>query len=466
MSDFYENIVPSGSGTPPGGGSFTDPQATLAAAINAPPPQVQLPPKPNPDYTGIPGLALLSLAAGLTGRRQMGQSGLNQALDAVSNAASYAMAAKKEAQDRAQAQYGQELQAAQIKSNLTSQAQAQKKTQIDTAVDQVTAPMRVEQLQTAIATSRDEAQLKAIQVRMLRVSEGYQAQKQQAELDALAATTADKKAEAENRGRLADAALTTANAHAQTAQATLDRLKMEREAIDAGKKTGNFKIQQGLPGEVGTFTYQKPDGSVLTGEMPMDQAAAVKKATDDYKVLDKSNMLPPGTDQRTWVTDRMKQLVNPPSYQQAVQDMNARSGKVAPTATGTTPVSATPSAVTPTTPGATSPEQQAAIKYSQQNPEKGVAWTGADGIKYYIGGKEVTKAEAEARRLGGPSVGATNNGDLSRATPEQLWAAVSSSSPGKQYAIEELAKRGLLTLPTSSSASPPVSGAGPQLGPQ
>lgn len=67
-------------------------------------------------------------------------------------------------------------------------------------------------------------------------------------------------------------------------------------------------------------------------------------------------------------------------------------------------------------------------------------------------------APAPAAKAGLLASAGSNDGDLSKATPAQLWAAVDSTDPlQKKYATDELRRRGLLAAaPDQSAASPPA----------
>lgn len=448
--DFYEALTGNQQDT-------SNPVATLGAALSAPPPTVQMPERPAPD-TGMMGpLTMLHLAAALAQRRQLGQSRLSQALSSAADAGTYAMDFKAKAEDRAAKRYGEDLSAAQVKSNLTGSAITQQGQQQSNVMAAAKAPYEMASLQEAIKTARNDSELKAIQVRLGKVKEKYAEDMAQAELDMTRAKTQDEKSQAENRYTLAQAAMRTADAHIQSAQAQSDKVKLEGQIFEEGKNKGDFKVIPGLPGEQGNFTYTDRNGNVQTGKMPMDQAEAIKKAKNDWKAM--KDLLPDGTDEKNWITQHVRQLTSPPSYQKALDDQQARLKGATPDAARAATPPGAPAPGAPSTAGQV-PQQaeipQEVIQHSKADPTNGKIWTGKDATgaivkRYLIGGNEVDKATFD-RRTAQAAPSSTGQGPASAPAPAAAKAS-SGAYANERDSLQQEIDAVQASLTTSSSTS-------------
>jgi hypothetical protein len=394
-TDFYNSLTNPANAPP-----IQDPQATLQAALSAPPPQpAQMPQRQTPDTSAIPGLALLRLAATLSQRRYGGQSRLGQLTEGLSDAAGYAMNTKKELQDQADKQYSQDVAARQVQSQIGATDANAAATRQTSAIQAAGAPLNLEGLRQSIITSRDEDSLKKIQIRLGAITEHYASAKAQAELDLQTAQTAEARARAQADLSNATANLQTAQAHMQTAQAQMGRLQLERDVFNEGKKAGDFKTQMGLPGDPGTFTYKDSHGGVMVGTMPISQADAIKKAKSDWQLVkDLPENQAMSKDQ--YIQKRVGELVNPPTWKAAIDDMNMRrNGSAGVGSLGTQPPAVGTSSPTPgaapstpaASPGVISSAQQMALDASKTQPGKVFVFNGNGGQPvYYQNGQELS----------------------------------------------------------------------------
>jgi hypothetical protein len=348
VEDFYNALTnPQANG---GAGLPTqDPQATLASALNAPPPTVQMPQRDQPDMSMLPSLSLLRLAASLSQRRYNGQSRLGQLTAGLADAGDFAMNQKKQLVDQSNEKYRQDVLAAGTQANIAATNAQAEATRTKTAVEKASAPLNMTGLSIAIDTARDEGQLKKLQVKLSTIASNYAAQKAQAELDLQAAQTDKARADAQAALSNATANLQTAQAHLQTAQAHMGRLTLERDMFEEGKRQGSFKTTANLPGEPSTFQYTDTRGNVMVGTMPIDQPQAIKKAKDDWKQVkdlpDYKNMT-----QDQYIQQRVQSLTNPPTWNAAINDMQSRKNAangVAPTGVNMPPPAGVPGAVPP-----------------------------------------------------------------------------------------------------------------------
>lgn len=385
-SEFY-NALTQGAGSPP----MQDPTATLMAALSAPPPQPNMPQRQPADMSGIMPMLALQAAAHLAQRRAVGQSRTSQLMDALAQGGSSAMSMKAQAEDRAATRYKEDLLAAQTQSTIGAQQAATESSRTSTTLAKAKAPLEMQSLQLAITTARDTAELKQIEVRMAKVKESYQKQVEEASIALTNAKTGEEKAHAEAELSNAQANLRTAGAHEMAANAQRIKVESEIKMQEEGRKAGDFKVDDNaMPGQPKSFTYKTRDGNVMTGTMPMSQGEAIRAAKDEYKTLKSVGMTQ--DDENTFVQKRLPQLVNPPSYQQAVTDMQVRRGSP-----GGVPGSAPPSVPAPS--AAPTPPASAANIPPEVKSAPAATWRDkSDGIlHYFIGGQEVDQATFQSR---------------------------------------------------------------------
>jgi hypothetical protein len=461
VEDFYNALTnPQANG---GAGLPTqDPQATLASALNAPPPTVQMPQRDQPDMSMLPSLSLLRLAASLSQRRYNGQSRLGQLTAGLADAGDFAMNQKKQLVDQSNEKYRQDVLAAGTQANIAATNAQAEATRTKTAVEKASAPLNMTGLSIAIDTARDEGQLKKLQVKLSTIASNYAAQKAQAELDLQAAQTDKARADAQAALSNATANLQTAQAHLQTAQAHMGRLTLERDMFEEGKRQGSFKTTANLPGEPSTFQYTDTRGNVMVGTMPIDQPQAIKKAKDDWKQVkdlpDYKNMT-----QDQYIQQRVQSLTNPPTWNAAINDMQSRKNAangVAPTGVNMPPPAGVPGAVPPPTAPAALPStpaavagsaQLAAIEYSKSQPGKVTVFNGnGSGTPvYYMNGQEMSPEQVSSIQgrmtPSAPGAPAANPGTPAPVKPTVAPAAAVSTGPeaapsySGQYARERQA---------------------------
>lgn len=343
----------------------------LLSKTATPPPALPGPAKD--DTNSILPLTLLRFAASVTRPRVHGQNALNAILGSASDAAGFASTLKAEAQQKAvaaeEARRKMALQDAQLQeARLGSLSRAQ-----GIQDEAARAPLELEKLRDSVAGAKTTQELANIQLRIAKVSEKYADQKAQAELN-------ERNAKSEHERAQAAAEAARAALYATQSKELLEVAKLRA----SGANKASYQLKEGMPGEPSTVLEQR-SGAVY--QAPMSRQDALSYAKREVAAMKEMGEVSDSKTER----QKLNEI-----YTKAVAGTLPQT-QAAPGASpaGSSGASATP----PAKPSAAAPSsaETAAMKNSAEDP-RGV-WT-ADtdmGTKYYIAGKEVDRATAQAR---------------------------------------------------------------------
>jgi hypothetical protein len=343
--------------------------------LNSPGPSV---PSPQADTSMLPALALLHFAASVSQPRGRGQSTLAKVLESGAGSASYAMNEKRLMEDRAMQKTAQEQNLQKNAQDLENSRVSGLQTRSNLIASETKRPMELEALRLGIEKARGDVEINAFAQRLAALKEKYAEQEIQAGLEEKSAKTDSERADAAMR-----------RAHAQYYQKQVEEYD---QMLKTKQKQGSNmweKIPADLVSGAPPKLFNKQTGETRIGGLTAAEALNYATAEADAKA--ELGEFKKGDDKwkmyRNTLAQKAQQLPQIESTQPGGDSGQATpSGQPAPS--GDFQGSA----------------DREAMNASLRDPKGLYAVDLQGGVKkYYIGGKEVSKQEAD-RRLKKPGV--------------------------------------------------------------